>query len=265
METDNWEKVETAIEFGQPTLKSRKAGLNIQNNLTNMLHFQQEMLPTPRTCSAMGATITPESAHDSKRFPNLETIVGKALLPTPSTMDIREDIRSPEERSMEANKGGCSNLREKIAMLPTPQSRDWKDSTSNVVPPSSGVTRGYRLADMLTPEKILPTPRAGNPGSRPNKKGGKVLAEQITMLGTPRAQERPRSEKFLEKEKGIQRAPTPSEIMDQINKSQTGMNTGTRLPQGSALKLQPEFCLWMMGFPEDWLDLPATNAQPISA
>ena len=27
--------------------------------------------------------------------------------------------------------------------------------------------------------KLLPTPRAGNPGSRPNQKGGKILAEEV--------------------------------------------------------------------------------------
>ena len=32
---------------------------------------------------------------------------------------------------------------------------------------------------MKTLEDLLPSPRAGNPGSRPNKKGGKILAEEI--------------------------------------------------------------------------------------
>lgn len=38
---------------------------------------RQESWATPRSCSAMAATITPESANDPKRFPNLETQVGK--------------------------------------------------------------------------------------------------------------------------------------------------------------------------------------------
>ena len=37
------------------------------------------------------------------------------------------------------------------------------------------------------------------------------------LLGTPRAQERPRSEKFLEEKKGIKRVPTPSEAINKIN------------------------------------------------
>lgn len=45
------------------------------------------------------------------------------LLPTPQVMDIRNDVRKPEERSEKANKGGCSNLREWAAngLLPTPR------------------------------------------------------------------------------------------------------------------------------------------------
>lgn len=38
--------------------------------------------PTPRSCSAMGAMITPESAWAENRFPNLETVVGRRLWPT---------------------------------------------------------------------------------------------------------------------------------------------------------------------------------------
>jgi len=43
--------------------------------------------PTPRSCSAMAATITPESAWNEKRFPNLETIVGRRMWPTPVADD----------------------------------------------------------------------------------------------------------------------------------------------------------------------------------
>ena len=35
------------------------------------------LLPTPRSCSAMAATITPESSWKEGRFPNLETVVGR--------------------------------------------------------------------------------------------------------------------------------------------------------------------------------------------
>ena len=44
--------------------------------------------PTPRSCSAMAATITPESSWDETRFPNLETIVGRRMWPTPRTTGL---------------------------------------------------------------------------------------------------------------------------------------------------------------------------------
>jgi hypothetical protein len=46
--------------------------------------------PTPRSCSAMAATITPESAWNEKRNPNLETIVGQRQWPSPKARDWKD-------------------------------------------------------------------------------------------------------------------------------------------------------------------------------
>jgi hypothetical protein len=51
---------------------------------------EQVFWPTPRANSAMAATITPESAWDRKRFPNLETVVGQKMWPTPNASDCRD-------------------------------------------------------------------------------------------------------------------------------------------------------------------------------
>ena len=45
--------------------------------------------PTPRANTAMSAIITPESAHNPARFPNLETVVGRRTWPTPNSDDTR--------------------------------------------------------------------------------------------------------------------------------------------------------------------------------
>jgi hypothetical protein len=55
-----------------------------------------QMWPTPRSCSAMAATITPESAWNQKRNPNLETIVGRVQFPTPTAHNAKE-CASPSE------------------------------------------------------------------------------------------------------------------------------------------------------------------------
>ena len=53
------------------------------NGKAKMKKMLAENWPTPRSFSAMAATITPESAWNEKRKSNLETIVGQRLWPTP--------------------------------------------------------------------------------------------------------------------------------------------------------------------------------------
>jgi len=59
-------------------------------SLTMQVKVKEGMWPTPRSCSAMAATITPESSHDPKRFPNLETVVGQRTWPTPTSSEHKE-------------------------------------------------------------------------------------------------------------------------------------------------------------------------------
>ena len=46
------------------------------------------LLPTPRTCSAMGASLDTEGNLEGNRCPNLETVVGRMILPTPTCNDV---------------------------------------------------------------------------------------------------------------------------------------------------------------------------------
>lgn len=77
------------------------------------------LLPTPRTCSAMAAGFTAESAWKEGRFPNLETVIGRMLLPTPQAFDAKDLQRSPEALVRAKQKGGCRNLREEVITNPT--------------------------------------------------------------------------------------------------------------------------------------------------
>ena len=49
-----------------------------------------KMLPTPRTCSAMAARLDTAGNLESDRFPNLETVVARETLPTPTTRDWKD-------------------------------------------------------------------------------------------------------------------------------------------------------------------------------
>ena len=62
IEVNNWERVQYAKDFGQKTLKSRKAGLNIQNNLTNHLNFYGSLLPTPTVNDGKNTSFPPSQA-----------------------------------------------------------------------------------------------------------------------------------------------------------------------------------------------------------
>ena len=101
--------------------------------------------PTPRSCSAMAATITPENSWAEGRFPNLETVVGQRLWPTPTSQEagIIENLvtkdgapAKPGERAYNPKTGKYTQvtLNRAVQMWPTPtgekfatpQSRDFR-------------------------------------------------------------------------------------------------------------------------------------------
>jgi len=69
-------------------------GSNGKAKMKKMLNW-----PTPRSCSAMAATITPQSAHAPKRFPNLETVVGRKQWPTPQVDDSKNSGNNEKRRT----------------------------------------------------------------------------------------------------------------------------------------------------------------------
>ena len=80
--------------------------------------------PTPRSCSAMAATITPESAHNPKRFPNRETIVGRATWPTPTCQEVEHPDAILTETGRRLSKNGKTshslNLADSVKLGGTP-------------------------------------------------------------------------------------------------------------------------------------------------
>jgi hypothetical protein len=67
----------------------RPSGALMQLRLQDQVRHPN-LWPTPRSCSAMAATITPDSAWKENRNPNLETIVGRRIWPTPQASDNRD-------------------------------------------------------------------------------------------------------------------------------------------------------------------------------
>jgi len=64
----------------------------------------------------------------------------------------------------------------------------WPIGTSRLEPMEEIVWLGWEIdpadggANLTTAVKMWPSPRAGNPGSRPNQKGGKILAEEAKKI-----------------------------------------------------------------------------------
>jgi hypothetical protein len=95
----------------KPTSKSWKVKGGVNFSLANP--EIQAKWPTPRSCSAMAATITPETAWSEKRNPNLETIMGQRMFPTPTAHNAKE-CASPREYNrntptLETHAGGKLN------------------------------------------------------------------------------------------------------------------------------------------------------------
>jgi hypothetical protein len=101
----------------------------------------------------MAASITTDSAHNPKRFPNLETVVGRMLLPTPQASSL----------------GGRT----------VPADAKWQGLTVVV----SG-ERKMQVPLETAVKKLLPTPTASLQGGRVNHcaqgKGGWDLASAVT-------------------------------------------------------------------------------------
>ena len=98
-----------------------------------------------------------------------------------------------------------------------------------------------------------PTPRAANPGSRPNGKGGKILAEEVEI------------EEGL-RQRGVKMFPTPTtndaknSTLPESQRFRDGM-AGTLLRDGEIAggQLNPSWVAWLMGFPIGWASLKATE------
>jgi hypothetical protein len=106
----------------------------------------------------------------------------------------------------------------------------WERTTS--VLPTSGT--GYGL---------WPTPRAANPGSRPNGKGGKILAEEVAIAEGIR-------------NRGQKMWPTPTAQDSKNNGAPSQMDSNTK-PLNAEVggKLNPPWVEWLMGWPIGWTGL----------
>jgi hypothetical protein len=88
-----------------------------------------QMWPTPRANQAMASLITPEIANNPNRQPNLETVVGRRMWPTPTTQEVEHPNLELTETRRRLSKDGKSshslNLADSVVLWPTPTASSW--------------------------------------------------------------------------------------------------------------------------------------------
>jgi DNA (cytosine-5)-methyltransferase 1 len=130
--------------------------------------------PTPRANTAMSATITPESAHNPKRFPNLETVVGQRMWPTPTAHPNNSNINGKYKNP---------TLGDAVRMWPTPIASNGMSEDISTVQArlQNGTPYKARLVEAVAQ---YPTPTygklAGGTGGF-NQIEELYLSEQITL------------------------------------------------------------------------------------
>ncbi len=106
--------------------KSRRLLFQLAPSTPRTEEIASGLWPTPRNCTAMAATITPESVWKEGRFPNLETVVGRQMWPTPQARDFRTGEghrwQDPEKRSRNLNDAAA--FQEGYKMWATPNAAD---------------------------------------------------------------------------------------------------------------------------------------------
>ena len=180
------------------------------------------------------------------------------LWATPNTMDHLPQ-RSPEALRRQATttrKGRTrpANLREQVnpvtvKMWRTPDALAGGSNLPGIkkaldqghLKRPSGLPIQIRLHDQVREKRLWPTPRASNPGSRPNQKGGKILQEEVLIAEGIRT-------------RGQKLWPTP--VQDDVHhRKKKYKQGGTALSTKVGGTLTPTWVEWLMGYPAWYTDL----------
>ncbi len=115
-----WYLNRCALTWKAKATKSRRLYFQLVPQVHRTEEIESGLLLTPTRCEEVQDLDQfqkrMEKYPNGTKMPNLATQI-QGLLATPQAMDIREDVRKPEERSEKANKGGCSNLRDAVSLL----------------------------------------------------------------------------------------------------------------------------------------------------
>ncbi len=132
------------------TPETQRAHMERKGRTGSQMHWPlsvmaQELLPTPRTCSAMASRLDTPGNLEGERFPNLETVVAREMLPTPRANDA-------EKRGNFDPTNPRNGLPAVVKLLPTHTTNDSKNAS---LPPSQAERDG--LAGAMLRNDSIPT------------------------------------------------------------------------------------------------------------
>jgi len=184
------------------------------------------------------------------------------MFPTPTTQEIQhstmELTATGRRKSKDGKNNHSLNLADTVQMFPTPRANSG----------AGKCIHGEGGLDLQTAVKIWPTPRAGNPGSRPNRKGGKVLSEEVkkSLFPTPTVSGN-NNRKGISKKAGdgLETAvkkwatPTANDAKNSLTNSQVGRGTLTAHIVETEIdingQLNADWVEVLMGYPQGWTDI----------
>jgi hypothetical protein len=194
-----------------------------------------------------------------------------AMLPTPQA---RESGRTPDFYTKGNNrvKSGTSDfgmgLAQKIAMLPTITTQEVEHPEMEISETGRRINKNWKdshsigLADRIT---MLRTPGTKDPGISPTRLQTKMgepakIGERAYDKQTGRL-----AQVGLTQQIAMLPTCTSRDYKDTGNMENVPVNAllGRELGKNHGLKLQPAFAEWMMGFPEGWTALSASE-MPLS-
>jgi len=164
---------------------------------------------------------------------------------------LEGDLTEAEATSMLNGKSPFS-AQGAVPAWPTPTCGDSKSSGSFGYEKTSTHNPGMTLCDATERglrDNEWPTPRASNPGSRPNGKGGKILDEEVKIAEgvRVRGEKWPTPQSRDWKSGDGKRFPDPERSND--------LNDAVDFREVSQGRLNPSWVEWLMGWPSGWTSL----------
>lgn len=239
--------------------KGRPGRSYLAMNLRELVHYG--VIPHPDKVYLTPSSILIEGGDDRiEKRTEYRKSIGRQYVPgclaeqikwaTPSGMDVRTDVRKPEDRSDEANKGGCANLREQV-QWPTPRISGQEGYKTRSKRKGHDVAMSYLESNVeYVEEQNWPTPIEGDAHLSSNPEVAQKRLDEGKITLSRRVQKWPTPRKSEYKDTG----PVGSKSHKHMDERDY-LCAKTKDPERPKGQLNPNWVEWLMGWPIFWTSL----------